>query len=78
MKRNNHEVNRLVNYAKKATPEELMDDYGIEILENGKIYDPVEDMTFNNLAEWAEDVVSYDIEDDYDIKKSNKYDEEDY
>jgi hypothetical protein len=35
-------------------------------------------MTFNNLAEWAEDVVSYDIEDDYDIKKLNKYDEEDY
>jgi hypothetical protein len=77
MKRTNYEVLRLVNYAKKATPEELMDDYGIEIVENSKVYDTIYDTYFKNLTEWAEDVVGI-IEEDVGNRKTSKYEDEEY
>ena len=34
--------------------------FGIELLEDGKVYDPLYDMTFETVANWA----SYSVEQD--------------
>lgn len=70
MKRHHHEVVRLVKWAKQASEEELMDDYGIELYEDGSVYDTVEDITFDTLNDWAETVI--DSDDDYDVRSNNK------
>lgn len=33
--------------------EDVMDEYGIEIYEDGSVYDPCEDREFDTLIEWA-------------------------
>ena len=78
MRRNNYEVNRLINQVKTATPEELMDDYGVELLGSGEVFDTVENRTFSSVAEWAEDVVGVsDDEYEYGSHKS-RFDDDDY
>lgn len=37
-----------------SNPEELMHLYGIEIYEDGTVFDPVENRKFNTVYEWAE------------------------
>ena len=58
MKRNGREVTRLVNYVnQEATPEQLMEDYGIELYEDGAVYDAVEDHIFDTVVDWAENMI---------------------
>lgn len=64
MKRNTYELSRLIRYATTATADQLMTDYGVEVLDDGKVYDSIEDHTFQTITEWAEDVVGFDLEDD--------------
>lgn len=78
MSKYSYEVTRLVNRVLKSTPEELMDDYGIELLEGGKVYDTVEDITFESIGEWAKTVVEEE-EPLYEIgNKRGRFDDEDY
>jgi hypothetical protein len=79
MKRVSTEVVRLVEYAKTATPEELLEDYGVKQLPSGKLFDEVESKTFNSLSEWAMNVVNdddYTPADDVYSKKHRQYDDE--
>ena len=76
MKRNSREVVRLVNYAKQATPEQLMEDYEVEILEDGGVYDAIEDHVFASITEWAEDVIGFHEPDPNDYKRYAIADEE--
>lgn len=80
MKRASYEVNRLVNYAKKASADEMMEDYGVEIIENGKVFDTVEEKTFQTIIEWAESVVGNDDETEYNygLKRSRSKEEDEY
>jgi len=80
MKRVNQEVLRLVQYTKSATDDELMEDYGIELLPNGEVFDTVEDKRFKTVFDWAEDLTRDDTYDDYmndKYKPRSKYEEED-
>ena len=76
MKSNKHEVNRLVNYVKNATPDELIDDYGVELLETGEIYDSVDDRLYHTIVEWAESITAQDDE-EFLYGSKNKWSEED-
>lgn len=48
------ESNTLLYDIDHSTPEDLMHLYGIEIYENGSVFDPVENRTFKTIYEWAE------------------------
>lgn len=77
MKRSNYEVTRLVNYARKASPEDLMEDYGIELIEHGQVFDTVEERTYKSVVEWAESVVDDDVDDEYEYgSRRSRYDDE--
>lgn len=76
MKRNSYEVTRLVNYAQKATPAQLMEDYEVELLEDGGVYDAIEDHTFLSITEWAEDVIGIHEPDPNDYKRHSATEEE--
>ena len=76
MKSNKHEVNRLVNYVKNATPDELIDDYGVELLETGEIYDSVDDRLYHTIVEWAESITAQD-DGEFLYGSKNKWSEED-
>ena len=76
MKSNKHEVNRVVNYVKNATPDELIDDYGVELLETGEIYDSVDDRLYHTIVEWAESITAQDDE-EFLYGSKNKWSEED-
>ena len=76
MRSNKHEVNRLVNYARKASPEELMDDYGVELIEGGKVYDTIDDREYASLVDWAESITAQDEEDVPQYESRGRWDDE--
>ena len=76
MKRNTQEVTRLVRYASNATAEQLMDDYGVELLEGGVVFDAVEELKFPSITEWAKVVVGTDDEEEIHHRSRGAFDDE--
>ncbi len=60
-----HEVTYTINQVNKLSAEEVLDLYGIELLESGKVFDPTYNREFLSVGEWAEfsaqqDAVEYE------------------
>jgi hypothetical protein len=49
-----HEVSFTINEINKLTEDEVRSIYGIELLENGKVFDPTYNKKFESVGEWAE------------------------
>jgi len=65
----------IVSEVNRLTLEEVKIVFGIEILEEGKVFDPVYDKTFESVSEWA----AFNIEQDdmeYEEHFSKDYDGE--
>lgn len=45
--------------------EELQDKYGIEIYEDGVVYDPFEEAEFDDITEWANYTADLEEDDNY-------------
>ncbi len=50
---NSHEITFIVNEVKRLEEDEVKSLYGIELLDDGKVYDPTYSKTFDTVAEWA-------------------------
>jgi len=70
-----HEIQHLINEVKNMDDEELRVIHGITIEEDGQVFDPTYNKTFDGIAEWATFVVDESVndideysrsEDDYD------------
>lgn len=65
MSKSNHsavaqEVAYVISEVKRLSQEEAQSVYGIELLPNGKVFDPMYNRTFDSIGEWAEFNVEQD------------------
>jgi hypothetical protein len=60
-----HSQSRVLKDVAALPPQDLIQLYGIEIAEDGTVYDPTENQKFKSLAEWAEFVAVTDDENNY-------------
>lgn len=78
MSKYSYEVTRLINEVSKLSSDELMDTYGIEIYQDGKVYDTVEEIVFDSIGEWAKMTVENDEPMYMTGNKRGKFDDDDY
>lgn len=64
-----HEINRL-------SKDEVYDIYGIELLEDGRVFDPTYNKTFESVSEWAEFNIEQDEIEYEEHFHTGKYNEE--
>lgn len=57
MSRNLDTRNRIYNDIRNLSAAELQELYGIEIEENGQVFDIAENRTFKHLSQWAEFII---------------------
>lgn len=60
-----HNNDRLLREVKVMTPEQLKDLYGIEIEEDGRVFDSTENRYFDNISRWAMYMAEQEDEDQY-------------
>ncbi len=53
-----HEVAKLLEEVSQLTDDEAYSLHGIEFYEDGAVYDEIEDVEYETLAEWAEAQIS--------------------
>lgn len=70
-----HEVTHLINEVQHMPASEVNNLYGIELKEDGKVFDPTYNMTFDGVGEWANFTVEQEYGDLYDDKYDH-YDDE--
>lgn len=78
MSKNNHsaiaqEIAYVVGEVNKLSEEEVRSLYGIDLLEDGKVFDPMYDQVFPSVGEWAE----FNVEQD-DIEYEERFHESYY
>lgn len=56
---------RVLNDVRTLPPQELTELYGIEISDDGSVFDPTENRRFEDVAEWAQYIASQDDDDNY-------------
>ncbi len=66
MSKHNHggfaqDVSYIVRQVATLPPEEIQILYGIELLDNGKVFDPTYNQEFGSVGEWAEFSVNEDM-----------------
>lgn len=66
MSRNHvHSQGRVTNDLQRLSEEQLLELYGIEIYDDGMVYDPAEDKWFDDLIEWAKYIDDLENEENY-------------
>ena len=60
-----HTQSRVMNDVRTLPAEELVDLYGIEISEDGSVFDPTENRKFQSVSEWAQYIAEQDSDDNY-------------
>lgn len=60
-----HTQSRVLNDVRTLSRQELIDLYGIEIAEDGTVFDPTENQKFKSLTEWASFIDERDDENNY-------------
>ena len=60
-----HSHTRVLNDVRTLPNEELATLYGIEINEDGTVYDPTENRTFDDLNDWATYIDEQEDDDNY-------------
>jgi len=60
-----HEISYIVSQVNQLSVDEVRDLYGIDLLEDGKVFDPTYNREFLSVGEWAEfsaeqDAVEYE------------------
>lgn len=73
-----HEVAHVVNDVSSLPREEAERIYGIEINENGSVFDPTYNRTFISVGEWAEFSFEQDEMDYTEDFGHGKYSQDDY
>lgn len=65
---------RVLNDVHRLSPEELADLYGIDIAEDGVVFDPTENQRFDTLEAWADFIARQENDDNYGafIKRNGK------
>lgn len=72
---NSHEIAYIVNEVNRLTEEEIKSLYGIELFDNGKVFDPTYDKTFDSVSEWAEFNIEQDNVEYEELFYDNDYEE---
>jgi hypothetical protein len=64
----------VINDIRRLSPEELIELYGIDIGENGTVFDPTENQHFATLEQWAEYIAQQEDDNNYGtfIKRNGK------
>jgi hypothetical protein len=84
MKRNGQhsrssEVAHIIAEVRRMTPEEIIETYGIQLLDDGKVLDITYDEEFKNIPEWAAwSVAEENLYNNEDLYDQSKYEDEDY
>lgn len=77
-----HQESQVLDDITSMSNDELEDLYGIEIGEDGSVFDTAEFKEFDTLADWAAFVVEQEQEDNYSsftkIKSNRYFDDDDY
>jgi len=56
-----HDVSFIIRQVSTLPPEEIQILYGIELLEDGKVFDPTYNQKFDSVGQWAEFSVNEDL-----------------
>ena len=68
-----HEIAYIVSEVNRLSEEEVRSLYGIELLEDGKVFDPTYDQEFVSVGEWA----AFNVEQD-DVEYEEHFYSRDY
>lgn len=60
-----HSQQRMLNDVQRLGKEQLIELYGIEVSEDGTVFDPTENRKFDDLKEWAMYIGEQDDDDNY-------------